>query len=383
MKKWITWLLIAAQMMIIPLALAQTPTLHITPAEGESLPAVEEMMAQGMDFMAVPQMAGSLADDAINAAVREKAQIDAYENIMKYGTGSAGLQVYPEVMTDMGNVYSLVMSANGKMPVGRPSQVYYPMTFDKSTGEEIPFEALFSDVDGAMAYMESKVGGMEENLSTHLENRQLLPVPFDRYTIDEYGNMIIWYERDQLSFLSGFSGSVYFRFSELEPYFDLGEGGYLHGLMTEEKQSGFLSGLGDRNCLGWPLKTALKRFRSTIDSEYYPGGASYEVEEPVLRGARLLTDESEEKVLGILVSNLDDNGIITGKTTLEEAKTMLGNDGTYMALDEAIAAEYSVCPGGSMTYRKNMTIGSEEQTVLYTLYADETGIIRYLKLAIE
>lgn len=383
MKKWIAWLLIAAQMMIIPVALAQTPILHNTQAEGESLPAVEEMMAQGMDFVSVPQIAGSLADDAINAAVREKAQIDAYENIMKYGTGSAGLQVYAEVMTDKGNVYSLAMSANGKMPAGRPSQVYYPMTFDKSTCEEIPFEALFSDVDGAMAYMEEKVEEMEENLSTHLENRQLLPVPFDRYTIDAYGNMIIWYERDQLSFLSGFSGAVHFRFSELEPYFDLSEGGYLHGLMTEEKQSGFLSGLGDRNCLGWPLETALKRFRSTIDSEYYPGGAAYEVEDPVLRGARLLTDESEETVLGILVSNLDDNGIITGKTTLEEAKAMLGDDGTNMILDEALAAEYGVCPGSSMIYRKNMTMGSEEQTVLYTLYADETGIIRYLKLATE
>lgn len=383
MKRWMIWLLIAAQMMMIPGALADIDMVTMPQTDEMSFARMEELIANEEDFVMIPMIGAGEHADAINAAVREKAQIAAFENIMTYGTGSAGLQVYPDVHLLKGNVYSLSISANGKMPVGRPSQVYYPMTFDLATGDEIPFDALFADPDGAMAYMEEKVAGMEEGLSTHLENSQLLPVPFDRYTIDEHGNMTIWYERDQLSFLSGFGGSVHFRFSELEPYYDLSADGYLSGILTGEKEHGFLLGLGDRNCLGWPLETALKRFRSTIDSEYYPGGASYEVEDAVLQGALLLTDEKEETVLGILISNLDDNGIITGKTTLDEARALLGNVVTVMAMDENIAAEYRVCAGESLTYRKNMMVGDEERTVSYTLYADEEGIVQYLKLALE
>ena len=382
MKKWMVWLLIAAQMMIVPGVLAEVNMTFVPAMDETNVMPMEEMIAQGMDFMMVPEIDGDHAD-AINAAVREKAQIAAFENIMTFGTGSAGLQVFPAAHLVKGNVYSLSISANGKMPVGRPSQVYYPMTFDMTTGEEIPFEALFSDPDGAMAYMEEKVEGMEEGLSTHLENNQLLPVPFERYTMDEHGNMTIWYERDQLSFLSGFSGSVYFRFSELEPYYDLSEGGYLYSILTDEGDNGFLHGLGEGNCLGWPMETALKYFRSTIDSEYYPGGACYEVEDAALQGALLLTDESEETVLGILVANLDDNGIITGKTTLDEAKRILGGDCVSMELDGNIAMEYRVCAGVAVTYRKAMSIRGDEKNVSYTLYADEEGVIQYLKLAIE
>ncbi|MBR2053859.1 MAG: hypothetical protein IJ968_03080 [Clostridia bacterium] len=385
MKKGLLFFLIAVQLVIAPWALADV-SMMMYPAFDEELSAtsLEMMMVEGDDFLVVPKLSDGVGQaDVINAAVREKAQIAAYENIMTYGTGSAGLQVFPDMMMQKGNVYSVAVSANGKMPVGRPSQVYYPMTFDITTGEEIPFEALFADADGAMAYMEAKVEGMEENLSTHLENRQLLPVPFDRYTIDEYGNMIIWYERDQLSFLSGFSGSVYFRFSELEPYYDLTEGSYLHGILSDKPQAGFMNGLGNRFCLGNEMQTALTRFRSTIDSEYYPGGACYEVEDAVLQGALLLTDESEEIVRGILVSNLDDNGICTGKTTLDEAQTLLGADGIPMAFDADTAAEYRVCSGTSLTYRREMAVCFEKQMVAYTLYADDNGVIQYIKIALE
>lgn len=384
MKKCLLFFLIAMQLMTGTWVLADV-SMVMYPLFDDDLPetSLEMMMAEGEDFLVVPKLPDEVGKaDVINAAVREKAQIAAYENIMTYGTGSAGLQVFPDGMMQKGNVYSVAISANGKMPVGRPSQVYYPMTFDITTGEEIPFEAFFADVDGAMEYMETKVEGMEEGLSTHLENRQLLPVPFDRYTIDENGNMIIWYERDQLSFLSGFSGSVYFRFSELEPYYDLSEGSYLNGILSKEMQAGFMAGLGSRLCLGDDLQTALTRFRSTIDSEYYPGGACYEVEDPMLRGALLLTDESEEKVMGMLVSNLDDNGIITGKTTLDEAKALLGEDGIAMTIDEDIAVEYRVCTGTSLTYRREMSILSEQQMIDYTLHADERGVIQYIKISL-
>lgn len=387
MKKCLVCLLIAAQLMMIPSVFALK--------HGETLPdgvamqygPVEEWMAEGKDFLLVPEITIGQTE-VLNTSIREKAQITAYENIMTFGTGSAGLQVYPDVLVLQGNILSLAISANGKMPVGRPSQVYYPMTFDVDTGEEIPFEAWFKDADGAMAYMEEKTEAMEENLSTHLENRSLIPVPFDRYTVDEWGNMTIWYEKDQLSFLSGFSGALHFRHSELSPYFDDKADSLMGRLLTEKEQSGWMAALGDRNCLGWPLDEALSRFRSTVDSEYYPGGAFYEVEDAKLQGTVLLTDNAEETVLGLLAANLDDGGIVTGKTTLTQARELLGNEGVSVILDEETALQYRVCAGESVTYRKTVPLSvmnqpAKDTNVAYTLYADENQVIRYIRLMIE
>lgn len=335
------------------------------------------------DYLCYPTLAnGGEHTEAINAAIAEKMNLQAFRNIMQFGTGNAGLQVDYEAALGE-KMLSVVISANGKMPVGRPSQVYYPMNFNLESGEEIPFESLFADADGAAAYMEMRLEEMEESLSTHLENRSLFPVPFERYTVDETGGLTLWYERDQLSFLSGFSGSVYFRYSELEPFFDLSEEGYISSIRKENEMYGFLSGLGDRMCIGTSLEDAMKKYRSTVDSEFYPGGACYEVEDARLQGTVLIVDEGEEQVLGMLSGRMDDGGIVTGKTTLEEAKALLGSDFVSMMMDENTAQMYRVCAGESVTYKTKISTPNGEENAAYTLYGDENGVVQYIKLMTE
>ena len=111
---------------------------------------------------------------------------------------------------------SILFSAEGKMLQGRPGQAYYPVTLDLNTGDAVSFEALFTNAESAKKYIESHIETeIEPTLSTYLENNQLFPVPYDRFFLDGFGNLILVYESSQLSFLSGFSGAVSFRYSEL------------------------------------------------------------------------------------------------------------------------------------------------------------------------
>lgn len=317
--------------------------------------------------------------EAVNSRLLEKAKIQQYQNLRLRGTGSTGLRVDYEA-TLQGDVLSLVFSAKGKMLSGPPGHVYYPMMFDLATGEEIPFSALFQDIDGACATMESIMETeMEGALSDYLENRSLFPLPYDRFTVDETGGLTLWYEKDQLSFLSGRAGAVYFRFSQLEPYYNMAEGSIIRRMTEKDTEVCYLSDLGSRFCLGWPLEEALAVFGSTVDSEYYPGGACYEVEDARLRGALLLTDEDEETVTGLLTGNMDDGLIVTGRTTLQEADALLQESGVRFTMDRETAEMYRVCAGESALYKVQLPDGQKGE---YTLYADEEGIIQFIRLVI-
>ena len=153
--------------------------------------------------------------EKINGYIQETAQIPAYLQLLStLQAGGTGLSMDYEmsarsVCETGGNLecapyVSLVFNAKGKMLAGRPSQVYYPMTLNMMTGEPVPFEELFTDPEGAKAFIEACLEEeVEPTLSTYLENNQLFPVPFDRFFLDGFGRLIIVYENSQLSFLSG------------------------------------------------------------------------------------------------------------------------------------------------------------------------------------
>ena len=295
---------------------------------------------------------------------------------------------------------SILFSAEGKMLSGRPSQVYYPMTINLSTGEEVPFDALFSDPEGARAYIENTLEEeIEPALSTYLENNQLFPVPFDRYWIDNASHIEIYYENSQLSFLSGYSGAVSFRFSELDPWLDKTENGLISHFAYGALLNGQTDSVTPDTYWHWLKNGALlpgavavsigetvedvekKPLHFTADSGFYPGGAYLEAEEAAFRGALILTDESEEKVTGLLSGRIDLFGIITGKTSLADAEKYLGREpDARVGMDETAAELYCVCPGTAAVYRLESYSG---QALRFTLYADTEGAVQYLKLALE
>ncbi len=352
--------------------------------------------------------------DAVNQAIQENARIPEYLSLLStIQAGSTGLRFDYEMHCEYTHYeplahtwglairyLSLLFSAEGKMLQGRPSQVYYPMTFDLMTGDQVTFDDLFTDPEGAKAFIEAYLEEeIEPILSTYLENNQLFPVPYDRFFLD--GNSILFvYENSQLSFLSGYSGAVSFRYSELEPWLDaspdcvpmqlsdlaysrnlLGEMWNEDELFWEQLQDRYLWGIYPEVCLNDDAEVIRRENRCTVDSGYYPGGAYFEVEEPRLLGTLILTDDSETTVTGILTHRADLPGIVTGKTTLSEAEAFLGVAPTLrMEISETLADIYLVCPGTASVYQFKSI---DDEPLSLTLYADENGVVQYVKYAFD
>ena len=338
----------------------------------------------------------------INGYIQESAHIPAYLQLLStIREGGTGLFMDYEISCpytpkpEPGEEYicspyvSILFSAQGKMLAGRPSQVYYPMTLNMTTGEPIAFEELFNDPEGAKAFIEAYLEEeVESTLSTYLENNQLFPVPYDRFFLDGNGNLILYYENSQLSFLSGNSGAVAFRYSELWDWLDTSPDGvpmavlsipeeYTGGMTMKEQMDEIclgvypLWGFSMEGELGMSVEVLADDYPQAADSEFYPGGACFEVETPALRGTLILTDEAEETVTGILSSRADYFGIFTGKTTLKDAEALMEREpAARLSVDEAVAEMYRVCPG-------TMTVYSLDGC-LFTLYADKNGVVQYV-----
>ena len=423
--KGIAWLLFLCILLFaLPAAHAEPaeagwPKLPITYADQEEFAVNSDGTINADAFVRYPvfsaeEEAFAPAIEKVNRAIEEKAHISAYLQLLAtVSGGGAGLKMDYELnllssaeltpdfhVSCYGRYVSLLFSAEGKMLSGRPSQVSYPMTFDLLTGEEITFDQLFSDPEGAKAFIESALEeDVEPSLSTYLENSQLFPVPYDRFFLDAWGHIVLLYENDQLSFLSGASGAVSFRYSELAPWLDTGENSVIAQLpyfahnagCTEEENRGavwntlkngflVLSNRGEAQ-LGTALKPILDAFHPAADSGYYPGGACWEVENPHFRGTYLLTDESGETLFGLLSSRVELPGIQTGSTSLQEAVRFLGRaPDAQLPLDAAAAEIYLVCPGTAAVYSFESAFAAP---MTLTLYADESGVVQYMKLAIQ
>ena len=348
--------------------------------------------------------------EVINQAIQRQARIPEYLQLLStIQEGSAGLRVsYEAGMVSLGWNYaiesrylSLLFSAEGKMLQGRPSQVYYPMTFDLYTGEQVIFDQLFTDPEGAKTFIETYLAEeIEPTLSTYLENNQLFPVPYDRFFLDGYDHIVFVYENSQLSFLSSYSGAVSFRYSELTPWLDTSPDGVAMQLSSlydfkmksidswneseffwEHVQGLAIWEIYPRIFLNDDAEVIRQEYRCTVDSGYYPGGAYFEVEEPRLLGTLILTDDSEETVTGILTCRADLPGIVTGKTTLSEAENFLGVEPTLrMDVSEALAEIYLVCSGTASIYQFRSV---DDEPLSLTLYADENGVVQFVKYALE
>lgn len=353
--------------------------------------------------------------EVINQAIQRQARIPEYLQLLStIQEGSTGLRFDYEMQCEFTHYeplahtwglairyLSLLFSAEGKMLQGRPSQVYYPMTFDLYTGEQVIFDQLFADPEGAKAFIETYLAEeIEPTLSTYLENNQLFPVPYDRFFLDGYDHIVFVYENSQLSFLSGYSGAVSFRYSELTPWLDTSPDGVAMQLSSlydfkmksidswneseffwEHVQGLAIWEIYPRIFLNDDAEVIRQEYRCTVDSGYYPGGAYFEVEEPRLLGTLILTDDSETTVTGILTHRADLPGIVTGKTTLSEAEAFLGVAPTLrMEISETLADIYLVCSGTASIYQFRSV---DDEPLSLTLYADENGVVQFVKYALE
>ena len=318
----------------------------------------------------------------VNQLIQTNACVSEYVHLISQITeGSTGLRM-DYAMTDADRPFvSIVFSVSGKMLTGRPSQKYYPMVIDMTTGEMITPDQVFLDDEEAMwaleAYMEEHVTDI---LSTHMENSDLLPVPFESFALDESG-ITFYYDASQLSFLSGYSGAVTVPYHEMAEYLDispnsvLGKMGIAESMIAPgEKTAERIAASAAEGKLGalpavvgMNVKDAFDRFRSTIDAGFYPGGAYYEMEDSHLRDAVLLTDVDETAVTGILAKRISLWGIRTGITSRDEWQQILGKPQFTMEMGENDGSMYLLCAGTSDYYDYG------EYTL--QLHADKNGIL--------
>lgn len=370
-------------------------TLSIRRIDGPAESAICYPVVEALDAAYAP------VAEKINARILEKARIEEYKRLLDtLAPGGAGLvitcEAYASPDFSQGRGFlSIVLSAQGKMLSGRPSQAYYPMTFSLETGEELSFSDVFAHPDAARAQIEARMEEeVEPTLSTYLENSALLPVPYDSFALTDTGLITFYYENSQLSFLSGRSGTVSFRYSELWDALNTVEGAAPLGMLAENRYAqrlgeeidtaalfeaacaqGAMPGL-DALPAGGTVEALKARYAFSIDSGFYPGGAFLEPEDAALRGTVYLTDENEENVTGILTSRVDAYGVETGFTSLEQALSLLGQPARQESVD-AEAAEYLlVCPGTAATFSYTTPSGQAE----CTLYADAEQTVRYIRV---
>ena len=327
-------------------------------------------------FVSLPEFSGAGAEK-INETVRSGARVDEYLALLEnIGAGGVGLRVKSEVWPADGGApaVSVLVSAKGRMLEGRPSQVWYPFVFDAATGETLCASDLFADLAEAEAwlndYLEREV---EENLSSYLENRELLPVPLDRFALCGRGVTFL-YEYNSLSFLSGDAGAVTVPYFELRPLLS-GEGPLAFLAEEEDPEAcrenlaseaaeGKLPGLDAYVGEAW--EEARELFHTPFDPEVCPGGLLWETEDSRLRDCLLITDGGEAEVTGIICTRLSLCGMESGKAERGAWRALFGTPEKSVEMTPHEAAAWRLAPGGCDLYRFG--------EMLLLLHADEEGV---------
>lgn len=225
-------------------------------------------------------------------------------------------------------------------------------------------------------------------ISSYGDASGLLPIPLNAFLLDEAG-ISFYYAPDQLTLLSGKSGAVNFHYDELAPWLKLGEDDVLAqiavpqllsaGPLTEESIAEYLSQgrlPGIPVQLGDELGTVLEDYPLLMDSEGFPGGSKYLLEDARFRGTALIEEAGNSgKIAGILSQRVNLSGIITGKTQRDEVLSLLGQPASTLALDDNTAASYGLLAGQMDSY-------AQAGHALEMIY-DQAGLLQAVWLRTE
>ena len=195
--------------------------------------------------------------------------------------------------------------------------------------------------------MEEAAAAEEETLSDYLENRDLLPLPYEDLGFSPAG-VVLCYPYDQLSTLSGYAGQIIVPWHLLADRMTYLPEAVQPDGNTREKTAaaasrGMIYSLPAR--VGPDADTALETFRCSIDAGYYPDGLAFEVEDAALSHTVIVTDGNAEKVTGIIAHKVNCAGIITGITDRAGILEVMGDPDESVEVSEGSAAERLLSPG--------------------------------------
>lgn len=359
-------ILIGKRLSAFVLALALTLSAAIVFAQDDALTLDYLVQEAGDSFITLPRLTGHAdpaIEEAINAAIYEDGGFLEYERILAtldpLGTGLQ-LRAQAQIISgreEMG-ILSVLVTASGRIGPGRPGYRAVPLTYDLSTGARIGSEELFRDDIDAQSALDTLVRQeIEPAISDYLYPEGLYPVPIDDFLIDDSG-LTFCYAQDAYTTLSGQSGAVSFYWNELEGLLKRGEGSLLSSLMLSDAaddpagmikaaaSGGRLPGLPA--LIGRDLQEVLSEYPALTDSEAFPSGEQYQLEDARLRATSLIVQNGE--VTGVLSRRADLWGVITGVSSRQEVLEVLGPPDAALPLDEITAGGYGLEPGSLESY---------------------------------
>lgn len=162
--------------------------------------------------MAYPQLEG-MADEAVQQKINDdivtaSGRDQPFGNVGHAGAKPMGLAGGLRHYDGNGQGALSGEERQGQNAQRREGQAYSALTYSLATGERLGLDALFEDADAAVSAMEQIAEeSLTEELSGYLAYSQVTPLPRDAFTLDKDG-ITFWYPGEQLSLLSGYSGSV-------------------------------------------------------------------------------------------------------------------------------------------------------------------------------
>lgn len=369
---------------LMPLAAAEAP---VAPA------ILRQEQKTDFGLVAYPALANyedELTQVTVNLLILERGEVEKNSaTLLKQDAKGFGMEADYEAMLESG-LLSIVFSTRGDLGNRETGQKYETLNYDLENGREITLDDVFSDVAGAVAFMEETMQDkVAPILSGYAVNEEVTPLPKDRFALTKEA-ITFYYDAGQFSMQSGYAGSASFFYYELEPFLNLEEGSVLKrlsadtyldfGLDSKEKiaacvEAGTLPGITTR--LMDMLSDAFKKDRLFCDPDYYPNARFYQLEAGHMRGIVLLSDlekrsYDEAPVIGIRADRMNLFGIKVSVTTRDEWRRVLGPPDETVALDAYTAQDFYLCQGMSDYY----TFGENR----LRLHADDENVLQSLEI---
>ncbi|MGN0778722.1 MAG: hypothetical protein ACI4MJ_06200 [Aristaeellaceae bacterium] len=317
-----------------------------------------------------PQLTG-MADEALQAQLNDQlltaGDVEARLNRMVLLMPLPATMHVSYQATLQGEVLSCVFSAMGALTDERSTHEWSALNVDITDGSDITFDRLFTDVPALMMDLEEYLDyGVGPELSAHLANSQLTPVP-EVFGLTETG-LTLYYPIEQLSTLSDRAGAVTILWYELAEHLRLTDDDVLSRIGARDMlipspdsaaniraalESGTLPGVPVT--LGGSVQEATDTYRMLTDPDLYQDGRMFALEDAAFRQVWLLTDALTDKtwdqsvIKGLRADRFNLWGLYPGLAQADVA-ALLGQPDTVLVLDEAMADAYRLTPGESYYY---------------------------------
>ena len=379
MKKILVWFLM---LMMLSSAVAE--------------PVVEQKgLALGESYVYYPQVTGmedAALQERVNAALLQSTGAEALLTRLPLTMHSAAPLQADFTWQLLGDVLTVVVKAQGPVLNDRATQVWHTANMDLTTGEAITFEDIFADAGAArLALTDYLEWGVAPQLSAHLRNSQLTPLP-ETFCISEAG-LTLYYPMEQLATLSDRAGTVTIRWCEMLEYLQLGEGTILNRIGAERMltldetsaeairvaaESGQLPGIPVK--LGDSVQEAVDTHKLLIDPDLYENGRMIQLEDGAFQGVYLLTDSLTDSwehsvVQGIRADQMNLYGLMTDVTTQAEWRSVLGEPDATVEVDEVKAEANRILTGYSDYYNF--------EGVQLRLHANDEGVLASMFISIR